>query len=134
MERKAAREIQQPEPTPLETANAYTKLAEENIQEEAPKSIPEINLKIIPNYSLIIKEIRQRFPNTENRLRREFIEIKADTKENREKIINLLRQKKLEFVLSEAYEDRPVKVVIRDLPIDMEIPEIIQNLEEKFTR
>ncbi|GBN87616.1 hypothetical protein AVEN_84678-1 [Araneus ventricosus] len=94
MERKAARKIQQPEPTPLETANAYTKLAEENIQEEAPKSIPEINLKIIPNYSLILKEISQQFPNTGNRLRREFIEIKADTKENREKIINLLRQKK----------------------------------------
>ncbi|GBM60026.1 hypothetical protein AVEN_147589-1 [Araneus ventricosus] len=32
---------------------------------------------------------------------------------------------------SEAYEDRPLKVVIRDLPINMEIPEIIQNLEEK---
>ncbi|GBO01394.1 hypothetical protein AVEN_57887-1 [Araneus ventricosus] len=104
---------------------------EENILKEAPKSIPEINLKIIPNFNLVLKEINQQFPNTENRLRREFIGIKGDTKENREKFINLLKQKNLEFVLSEAYEDRPVKVVIRDLPIDMEITEIIQNLEGK---
>ncbi|GBN39763.1 hypothetical protein AVEN_110052-1 [Araneus ventricosus] len=31
----------------------------------------------------------------------------------------------------EAYEDRPIKVVIRDLPISVETSEIIQSLEEK---
>ncbi|GBM43002.1 hypothetical protein AVEN_88604-1 [Araneus ventricosus] len=69
----------------------------------------------------------QEFPKTENRLRRDFIGIKANTEENREQIINLLKQKHLEFVLSEAYKDRPVKV----LPIDIEIAEIVRNLEEK---
>ncbi|GBL85103.1 hypothetical protein AVEN_221323-2-1, partial [Araneus ventricosus] len=62
---------------------------------------------------------------------RGFIGIKADTEENRQKIINFLKEKRLEFVLSEAQEDRSVKAVVRDLPINIEITEIIQSLEEK---
>ncbi|GBN17708.1 hypothetical protein AVEN_38814-1 [Araneus ventricosus] len=46
-------------------------------------------------------------------------------------MINFLKDKHLEFALSEACEDRPVKVVIRDLPTDIGIAEIIQSLEEK---
>ncbi|GBM71958.1 hypothetical protein AVEN_33246-1 [Araneus ventricosus] len=59
--RKAAREIQQPEPTPIKTTKKYTKLAEENTQREAPKNNTEINLKIIPNYNLVLKEINQQY-------------------------------------------------------------------------
>ncbi|GBL72851.1 hypothetical protein AVEN_128050-1 [Araneus ventricosus] len=130
--RKAARETHlEKEATPVKTANMFKQLAEENIQKKVAKSILEINLKIMANCNLILKEISQHFPKTENRLRRDFIGIKADTEENREKIINFLKEKNLEFVLSKAQKDRPAKVVIRDLPIDIEIAEIIQSLEEK---
>ncbi|GBN25600.1 hypothetical protein AVEN_212973-1 [Araneus ventricosus] len=90
---------------------------EENIQKEVAKGVSEINLKVIANCNLILKEISQQFPKTENSLRRDFIGMEADTEGNR--------------VLREAYEDRPVKVVIRDLPINIGIAEIIQSLEEK---
>ncbi|GBO15612.1 hypothetical protein AVEN_28286-1 [Araneus ventricosus] len=130
--RKAAGEThQEKEAMPVKTANMFKQLAEETIQKDATKRVPEINLKIIENCNLILKEITQQFPKTENRLRRDYIGIKADTEENRHKIINFLKEKNLEFVLSEAYEGKPVKVVVRDLPIDTEIAEIIQNLEEK---
>ncbi|GBM90314.1 hypothetical protein AVEN_116305-1 [Araneus ventricosus] len=89
--RKEARETQQLESTEIETANMFTPIAEENRQEEVQKCIPEINLKIIANCNLILKEISQQFPKTENRIRRDFIGIKADTEENTEKIINFLK-------------------------------------------
>ncbi|GBM96790.1 hypothetical protein AVEN_249338-1 [Araneus ventricosus] len=129
--RKAAREFTQVKVTPTKTTNKFSLLVDENNQEAAQRSVPEINLKIVANVIQILKEISQQFTKTENRLRRGFIGIKADSEENREKTIKFLKQKNLEFVLSEAYEDRPLKVVIRNLPINMEISEITQCWEEK---
>ncbi|GBN68906.1 hypothetical protein AVEN_150408-1 [Araneus ventricosus] len=68
---------------------------------------------------------------SKNGKRKEFIGIKGDTDINREKIICLLKEKKLEFVLSETYENRPIKVVIRHLPKEMDLQEITHSLEEK---
>ncbi|GBN05667.1 hypothetical protein AVEN_13951-1 [Araneus ventricosus] len=115
----------------VKTAKTFNLLTEEKTQEAVIKSIPDINLKIISNSNRILREICQQYPKTENRLRRGFIGIKVDTEENRQKIIIFRKEKRLEFVLSEVQEDRPVKVVVRDLPIDIEITEIIQSLEEK---
>ncbi|GBM42999.1 hypothetical protein AVEN_88602-1 [Araneus ventricosus] len=71
--RKAARETHLgKEATPVKTANMFKQLAEENIQKEVAKSVPEINLKIIENSNLILKEISQEFPKTENSLRRDY--------------------------------------------------------------
>ncbi|GBM73523.1 hypothetical protein AVEN_235079-1 [Araneus ventricosus] len=117
--------------TPVKTAKMFNLLTEGKKQEAVIKSVPDINLKIIANSNLILRKICQQFPKTENRIRRDFIGVKADTEENRQKIINFLKEKNLEFVLREAYEDRAMKVVVRDLPIDIEIAEIIQSLEEK---
>ncbi|GBN81809.1 hypothetical protein AVEN_88294-1 [Araneus ventricosus] len=50
-----------------------------------PRNIPKINLKVIDNRNQILREICQQFPKTENRLRKNFIGIRADTEENREK-------------------------------------------------
>ncbi|GBM56176.1 hypothetical protein AVEN_226079-2-1, partial [Araneus ventricosus] len=117
--------------TPVKAANTFNLLTEEKTQESGIKSVPEISLKRTANSNPVLRENYQRYPKTENRLRRGFIGIKADTDENRQNIINFLKEKGLEFVLSEAQEDRPVKVVVRDLPTDIEITEITQNLEEK---
>ncbi|GBM03816.1 hypothetical protein AVEN_231292-1 [Araneus ventricosus] len=119
---------QEEENTTIQTANKFSQLG----VQDTPRNIPEINLKVTINSNLILKEICQQFPNTENRLRKEFIGIKTNTELNREKIIILLKEKKLEFMLTyETYESRPLKVVIRHLPREMDQQEITQSLEEK---
>ncbi|GBO34608.1 hypothetical protein AVEN_148413-1 [Araneus ventricosus] len=92
--------------------NMFSQLGEKKTPKIAPRNIPEIILKVIDNCNLILKEICQQFPKTENRLRKDFIGIRADTEENRERIINFFKEKKVEFVPNESFEDRPMKVVI----------------------
>ncbi|GBN76840.1 hypothetical protein AVEN_173185-1 [Araneus ventricosus] len=119
--RKAVREIHlEKEATPIKTANMFSQIGEQEIPKVSPRSIPEINLNVTSSSNLIIKEICQLFPNIENRLRKEFIGIRTDTEENRDKIISLLKEKNLEFVPREAFENRPMKLVIRNLPKEMD--------------
>ncbi|GBM39764.1 hypothetical protein AVEN_107178-1 [Araneus ventricosus] len=79
------------EATHVKTADMFKQLSDENIPKETTSSVPEINLKIIASCNLILKEICQQFPKTENKLRGDFISIRADTEENRQKIINILK-------------------------------------------
>ncbi|GBM41638.1 hypothetical protein AVEN_198387-1 [Araneus ventricosus] len=116
--------------TPVETTNKFSQLDEGNAPITPPRKIPEINLKVTANVNQTLKEICQQFPHTENRLQKDFIRIRADSEDSRGKIIKFLKEKNLEFVLSEAFEDRPLKVVIRDLPREMDKQEIQQCLEE----
>ncbi|GBM97032.1 hypothetical protein AVEN_234754-1 [Araneus ventricosus] len=106
--------------TLVETTNKFFQLAEGNAPITSPRRIPEINLKVTPNVNQTLKEICQQFPQTENRLQNDFFRIRADSEDSREKIIKFLKEKNLEFVLSEAFEDRPLKIVIQDLPREMD--------------
>ncbi|GBM91364.1 Nucleic-acid-binding protein from transposon X-element [Araneus ventricosus] len=113
--------------SPIKTSNKFNELT--NLDEDKTQ-IPTINLKMDSNYNLILQEINKLYPETENKLIRGFINIKTNSLENREGIINLLKKNGKEFILSESNEDRPLKVVIKYLPVDQDKDVLKSILEE----
>ncbi|GBN60317.1 Nucleic-acid-binding protein from transposon X-element [Araneus ventricosus] len=126
--KKAAKNLPNLTKSPILTANKFHELA--NLDDNKPQ-IPAINLKLDSNYNLTLQEIHSMFPETENRLVKGYISIQANSPENRLKIIELLKKNKKEFVLSEAQTDRPLKIVIKRLPIDQDKEELKAILESK---
>ncbi|GBO00034.1 Nucleic-acid-binding protein from transposon X-element [Araneus ventricosus] len=88
-------------------------------------------MKMDSSYNLMLQEINRLYPETENKLIKGFISIKTNTPENREGIIDLLKKNGKEFTLSESNEDRPLKIVIKYLPIDQDKDELKNVLEGK---
>ncbi|GBM25293.1 hypothetical protein AVEN_172100-1 [Araneus ventricosus] len=83
------------DPTPVEMTNKFSQLAEGNAPITSPRRIPEINLKVAPNVNQTLKEICQQFPLTENRLQKDFIRIRADSEDSREKNHKIPQREKL---------------------------------------
>ncbi|GBM90431.1 Nucleic-acid-binding protein from transposon X-element [Araneus ventricosus] len=126
--KKAAKNSIAQTKSPIKTAKKFEELS--NLEETKPQ-IPAINLKLDANYNLTLQEIHSMFPETENNLVKGYISIQANSEENRLKIIDLLRKNNKEFVLSEAQIDRPLKIVIKRLPIDQDNKELKTILESK---
>ncbi|GBO15514.1 hypothetical protein AVEN_39212-1 [Araneus ventricosus] len=124
--RKAAK-IQKMEEAapPIETGNRFQKLAD-------GKSYPaSISLKPQGNYKQIIKEIAEKFPGTENRWIYDFINIKPTSEECRIQILALLNEKNAEYLLNESSEERPIKIVIKNLSEDTDPQDIVEDLTSK---
>ncbi|GBM55487.1 hypothetical protein AVEN_27842-1 [Araneus ventricosus] len=124
--RKAAKiqRIEEAAP-PIETENRFQKLAD-------GKSYPEtISLKPQGNYKHIIKEIAEKFPGTENRWIYDFNNIKPTSEECRIQILALLNEKNAEYLLNESSEERPIKVVIKNLSEDTDPQDIVEDLTSK---
>ncbi|GBM76905.1 hypothetical protein AVEN_153133-1 [Araneus ventricosus] len=138
--RKAAK-IRSLDPTPtISTENKFAKLSEtdnlsemENLNPNEPTKthVPSINLKLSDDYNLTLQEICRRFPKTDNKYSRGFIQITPNSLEERLKIIEFLNQSGKEYILSESPENRPVKIVIKGLPTTHNKELIIKELEEK---
>ncbi|GBN88757.1 hypothetical protein AVEN_116850-1 [Araneus ventricosus] len=98
--RKAARPTtMEMDTTPVETTNKFSQPAEGNAPITSPRRIPEINLKVTPNVNQTLKEICQQFPQTENRLQKDFIRIRADSDDSRGKIIKYLKENEMDIKL-----------------------------------
>ncbi|GBN49248.1 hypothetical protein AVEN_246191-1, partial [Araneus ventricosus] len=126
--KKAAKTQPELPKTPVKTANKYQELT--NLPENNPQ-VPAINLKLDADYNLTLQEIHSMFPETENKLIKGFICIQANSEDNRQKIIDILKKNNKEFVLSEAREDRPLKIVIKWLPVNQDKEELKDILESK---
>ncbi|GBN97492.1 Nucleic-acid-binding protein from transposon X-element [Araneus ventricosus] len=96
-----------------------------------PNSIPATNLLMDPNYNLTLQEIARKFPKTVNKLIKGYISITADSVENRNNILKYLNENDKEYILSERQEDRPLKIVIKNLPITHSTDLIKKDLESK---
>ncbi|GBM39189.1 hypothetical protein AVEN_136404-1, partial [Araneus ventricosus] len=134
--KKAARPQLGKSNAPIETSNRFQNLMntpETNFlnDKEIKISIPDINLKISADYNLTIQEITRKFPETICKYNRGYIRISPHSHIDRENIIELLNKSEKEYVLSEAPENRPVKIVIKDLPPDHNKDIIAQELESK---
>ncbi|GBL84660.1 hypothetical protein AVEN_191117-1 [Araneus ventricosus] len=141
--RKAAK-IRKPKEKPeISTDNKFKELMEidndnDNAKTEETKiQIPEINLKIDANYNLTLQEINRMYPDTQNKLVKGFISIQATSNDNRNNIIEYLKKNDKEFILLEAYSNRPLKVVIKGLPVEQnkdELKQILENLNFQIVR
>ncbi|GBM27759.1 hypothetical protein AVEN_25373-1 [Araneus ventricosus] len=96
------------------------------------KSYPAtINLKLRATFKTLVKEIAENFLGTENNLIYGYINIKATSEENPQKIIQLLMEKKEKFILLEASVDRPIKVVLKGLHAETNTTDIVEDLQSK---
>ncbi|GBM49858.1 hypothetical protein AVEN_191256-1 [Araneus ventricosus] len=110
---------------PIETGNKYLPLAEN-------KSYPaSISLKPQGDHKAIIKEIAEKFPGTENRWIYDYVNIKPPSEESILQILALLNERKAEYLLNESYDERPIKVVIKDLSDETDPQEIVDDLTSK---
>ncbi|GBN82378.1 hypothetical protein AVEN_152778-1 [Araneus ventricosus] len=115
----------------IEISNKFSQHMEIEESAVVPEThIPAINLKFVTDYNLTLQEINRNFPKTLNKLDRGYIRITPDSLEDRENIIEYLDKNKKEYVLSEAPENRPLKVVIKGLPKDHNKEFISRELEE----
>ncbi|GBN44653.1 hypothetical protein AVEN_211196-1 [Araneus ventricosus] len=134
--RKAAKIMKSTELPEISISNKFKDLMEIDTDnnnsktEETKIQMPAINLKIDANYNLTLQEINRLYPDTQNKLVKGFISIQATSNDHRNSIIEYLKNNNKEFVLSEAYADRPLKVVIKDLPVEQNKEELKQILEE----
>ncbi|GBO22800.1 Nucleic-acid-binding protein from transposon X-element [Araneus ventricosus] len=117
--------------TPISVANRYGKLEDHPAPRETKEFPATINLKPRENYSVLLKEISEKFPGTTNKFLYGYINITATSDENRQQIIHLLTEKKEEFILLEATKDRPLKVVLKGLQSTTDTTAIVEDLRSK---
>ncbi|GBM29332.1 hypothetical protein AVEN_2837-1 [Araneus ventricosus] len=132
--KKAARPWLEKPQSPIETSNRFQNLMDitenvNSVDSQTKITIPDINLKISADYNLTIQEISRNFPKTICKYNRGFIRISPHSHEDREKIIEFLDKSEKEYVLSEAPENRPIKIVIKNLPPDHSKELISRDLE-----
>ncbi|GBM96469.1 hypothetical protein AVEN_242917-1 [Araneus ventricosus] len=76
------------------------------------------------------REIRG-FPGTTNKLLYGYINIQAASDDNKLQIVQLLTEKKEEFILLEATKDRPIKVVLKGLQAETDRADIVEDVRNK---
>ncbi|GFX81755.1 uncharacterized protein TNCV_317591 [Trichonephila clavipes] len=128
---------------PVAIANSFSDLVEDQNQViedgEAkianvpnPRPLQPIHLKIKENFRTQIKSIYQKFPETINKNSGKFIKLFSKDVEEKHKLTKFLESDKdFEFFCIKPKLDKPIKVVIKGLPIFTKTQEIHSDLEEE---
>ncbi|GFW26590.1 PRE_C2HC domain-containing protein [Trichonephila clavipes] len=90
---------------------------------------PPIMLFVEENYKTQMAAITKVFPKIRSRLTGDFLKLYTDTPEGRRLVVQLLKKLKFQFYTIKAKADRPIKVVIKDLPRTTKPEEIKEDLE-----
>ncbi|GFY38113.1 uncharacterized protein TNIN_248111 [Trichonephila inaurata madagascariensis] len=83
-------------------------------------------MKVIDSYNLILQELNKTYPTVTNTFTKGYIKIEAQTADDHRDITNYLTGKKLQYYVIEPNSNRPLKLVIKELPADLD-PEDIKN-------
>ncbi|GFV16266.1 uncharacterized protein TNCV_1670711 [Trichonephila clavipes] len=85
-----------------------------------------IFMKIFDSYNLVLQDLHRNFPTATNTHAKGYIKIEAKNEKDHEEISNYLKNKNLEFYTIKPPITRPLKLVIKGLPVDID-PEDIKN-------
>ncbi|GFT27600.1 uncharacterized protein TNCV_3569821 [Trichonephila clavipes] len=114
----------------LKTTNAFAALNTATVDAEdvsPPKpKIKPIFMKIINSYNLILQELHRSYPTATNTHMRGYIKIEAQSSDDHRDITNYLKDKNLEHYVIDPPSTRPLKLVIKGLPDNID-PEDIKN-------
>ncbi|GFS91128.1 probable RNA-directed DNA polymerase from transposon X-element [Trichonephila clavipes] len=88
--------------------------------------IKPIYMRIINSYNLILQDLHRKYPTATNTHTRGFIKIEAQFENDHNDITTYLKDKNLEFYFIELPSTRPLKLVIKGLPDNID-PEDIKN-------
>ncbi|GFW29205.1 uncharacterized protein TNCV_4132801 [Trichonephila clavipes] len=119
----------------LESENDKDQVAPEENNETAPqkpKPPPPIHLKIKENIRDQLKSIYQKFPDITNKSSGEFIKLITNDIEEYQALTNFLEEDKdFEFFSLKPKPIKPIKIVIKRLPIFTKTYEIQSDQEEE---
>ncbi|GFS53049.1 uncharacterized protein TNIN_148521 [Trichonephila inaurata madagascariensis] len=114
----------------VNTSNSFAVLNATNEDAEdvtpPPYKIKPIFMRLTTNYNLILQEINRTHPTSKNTHTKGYFKIEAETEDHHREITNYLTQQKIEYYVIEPPANRPLKLVIKGLPDDVD-PEDIKN-------
>ncbi|GFU35978.1 uncharacterized protein TNCV_4190941 [Trichonephila clavipes] len=96
----------------------------------AYKSKP-IFMRIFDSYNLVLQYLYRKFPTATNTHAKGYIKIEAQNEKDHEEITKFLKDKNLEFYTIEPPLSRPLKLVIKGLPDDIDPEDIKKDLISK---
>ncbi|GFY70982.1 uncharacterized protein TNIN_221811 [Trichonephila inaurata madagascariensis] len=112
------------------TNNTYAALntAQADAEDVSPPQykIKPIFMKIIDSYNLILQELHRSHPTATNTFTKGYIKIEAQTADDHRDITTYLTGKNLQYYVIEPPSNKPLKLVIKGLPADID-PEDIKN-------
>ncbi|GFX52610.1 uncharacterized protein TNCV_4326251 [Trichonephila clavipes] len=133
--KKTTKNIPIKEMEKLATTNAFAALntAEDGAEDVSPPKykIKPIFMRIIDSYNLILQELHRSYPTATNTHTRGYIKIEAQTADDHRDITNYLKEKELEHYVIEPPSTRPLKLVIKGLPDNIDPVDIKNNLVAK---
>ncbi|GFV15133.1 uncharacterized protein TNCV_1066301 [Trichonephila clavipes] len=97
----------------------------EDVTQPQPKIKP-IFMKITPDYNLILQEIHRTHPTAKNTHMKGYFKIEAETEDHHREITAYLTGKSVGYYVLNPPENRPLKLVIKGLPEDVE-PEDVKK-------
>ncbi|GFX83862.1 uncharacterized protein TNCV_2546531 [Trichonephila clavipes] len=108
----------------LEALNT-AKVDDEDVSPPKHKIKP-IFMRMIDSYNLILQEPHRSYPTTTNTHMRGYMKIEAQSEDDHRDITNYLKEKNLEHYVIDPPSTRPLKLVIKGLPDNID-PEDIKN-------
>ncbi|GFX62747.1 uncharacterized protein LOC103524116 [Trichonephila clavipes] len=134
--KKTARHVSPLPSEPVTVNNSFSDLESENDKDQVapeennetappkPKPPPPIHLKIKKNIRDQLKSIYQKFPIITNKSSGEFIKLITNDIEEYHALTNFLEDKDFEFFSLKPKPTKPIKIVIKGLPIFTKTHEI----------
>ncbi|GFW91280.1 uncharacterized protein TNCV_736951 [Trichonephila clavipes] len=132
--RKTAKNPPLAEKIDINTNNSFEVLDSvmTDVEEVTPafKSKP-IFMKIFDSYNLVLQDLYRNFPTATNTHAKGYIKIEAQNEKDHDEITKYLKDKNLEFYTIEPPITRPLKLVIKGLPVDIDPEDIKKDLISK---
>ncbi|GFV11673.1 nucleic-acid-binding protein from transposon X-element [Trichonephila clavipes] len=108
------------------TGNKFSVLGEEEAppgKSSSPLTVKPIMLKIVNSYNLIVQDINRKFPGTVNKMTGNYIKIQPATPDDHRDIVTHLENIRAQHYIIKRLADRPIKVVIKGLPVKTDAAE-----------
>ncbi|GFY27870.1 nucleic-acid-binding protein from transposon X-element [Trichonephila clavipes] len=86
---------------------------------------------MVKDYNLIVQEINRKFPSTVNKMTRKYIKVQPGSVDDHRDITALLEARKAEHYVIDRLANRPIKIVIKGLPVDTDVADIEADLVQK---
>ncbi|GFX07220.1 uncharacterized protein TNCV_2971971 [Trichonephila clavipes] len=102
----------------------------EDVSPPKPKIKP-IFMRITNSYSLILQDLHRAYPTATNTHMRGYIKIEAQSSDDHRNITNYLKAKELEHYVIDPSSTRPLKLVIKGLPDNIDPEDIKTDLVSK---
>ncbi|GFT35163.1 probable RNA-directed DNA polymerase from transposon X-element [Trichonephila clavipes] len=133
--KKTAKNISTEKKEQVNTNNSFAALNTANKDAEdvtqPPLKINPIFMRITPNYNLLLQEIHRTHPTAKNTHMKGYFKIEAETEDHHREITEYLTTKNMEYYVINPPDNRPLKLVIKGLPDDVEPDDIKKDLISK---